>query len=85
MLSNRVVVKSPLLNLGGQTTPSLSNLSHIEFAMSVDILRTLSYEIQSPRLNSASIKPRPRLRPCIFSATYIGRGFSFFSRMGCSS
>ena len=83
MLSNPAVVKSPLLNLGGQTTPSLSNLSHTEFAMSVDILRTLSYEMQIPRLNSASIKPRPRIRPCIFSATYIGRGVSFSRTFAC--
>jgi hypothetical protein len=76
MLSNPAVVKIPLRNEGGQTTPSLSNRSQNEFAMSVDMLKTLSYEMQSPRLNSASIKPRPLVKPCIFRATYIGRGVS---------
>ena len=56
MLSNPAVVKSSILNKGGQTTLSLSNRSQTAFAISVDMLKTLSYDMQSPRLNSASIK-----------------------------
>ena len=63
MLSNPAVVKSSILNKGGQTTSSLSNRSQTAFAISVDMLKTLPYDMQSPRLNSPSIKFRSLVRP----------------------
>lgn len=44
------VVNTPLLSLGGQTTPSDTKHEQTLLPKSVDNSSTLSYEIDSPRL-----------------------------------
>ena len=51
LLSTAVVVKTPLRRLGGQTTQaSDSKRAQTLFPMSVDNSKTLSCEIDNPRL-----------------------------------
>ena len=55
MLSTADVVNIPLLIIGGQTTPSSRYHWITASPSSVDISRTLSYEIQIPNWNNVSI------------------------------
>ena len=55
MLSTHPVVnKPPFISLGGHTTCSLSNSEQTLLPRSVDICKTLSYEIDSPNRYSLS-------------------------------
>ena len=62
MLSTAVVVKMPFRSLAGHTKFSSWNFRQMVFPISVDILRTLSYDTEGPNLKKSSANSRLRVR-----------------------